>query len=757
EDHTNINFYVEDISSNPAVETIAAVHPPVRLDTVAAIFDTSNPWHGSVPEVDNEYVVVVFKEPVFGNGVLGSAVSNLSLTFDRNGGTATNAAITGIANNTIGGALAVGDSIMRVLLTITGVPDGLERIKIAPGNGASVYDRAGNATAANVETDWISLKDQTAPVGVIVTDISGNEPAAGGKYVGISNPQLTIKASDAYRNADNEITVSVTSADSLIYIKEAGQLAFTPDIRISGNNSDVVVTLASAADGAGLPEGIYDELDFVFVDYGIIVEANPLGADYCTPDNLCAEGEADADDIKKDCLPGLRKFERSSGQAVPGLSFPVGFNPAWDPCYDPSFNESAAVEAADFIIDLTPPEISSTIIADDNSYIDVTFNDDLLFNSSSGSGALAADDFNLTFAQNGGTATAATISSIKKNNNISEGLASVLSGGETVIRIFLNIIGTPGGVETITIVPTDASSIFDAAGHNASTTQTNNVVNLVDKIAPVLTDPITISGNNVGGVNYVRDNTPGISIQANDALSNADNEITVSATSTINGNPGTVVFLSEDNGTSFATSVDIIGNNTPVALIIARLADGSELPDGSYSAVVITVTDEAGNSRSVTIDPFEIDATPPEFSSVVIIDPDSPTNSRVKVAFDSDVYKRNTGSGELGIGDQVYFQTTVTGGIAALPSFAQNILEHNPSTRDTVVLSINPSDADGTEQLSITYDDPVLAPGDFEGVFDRAGNPLTNPPVTLTVNEDTLWDETSPALIDNNNDSNWVF
>ena len=94
------------------------------------------------------------------------------------------------------------------------------------------------------------------------------------------------------------------------------------------------------------------------------------------------------------------------------------------------------MEAANFIIDLIPPEISSTNIADDNSYIDVTFNGDLLFNSGSGSGALASDDFNLTFAQNGGTATAATISSIKKNNNISEGLASALSGGETVIRIF---------------------------------------------------------------------------------------------------------------------------------------------------------------------------------------------------------------------------------------------------------------------------------------------------------------------------------
>ena len=518
-EHTNINFYVEDTSSNPAVETLAAVHPAVRLDTAAAVFDETNEKHGFIA-ADNAYVVVVFKEPVFGNAVLGSAVSNLALTFDSHGGTATNAAITGIANNTNGGALAVGDSVMRVLLTITGVPDGVERIKIAPGNGASVYDRAGNATAANVATDWIYLKDQTAPAGVIVTDITGNEPAAGGKYVAISNPQLTIKASDAYRNADNEITVRVTSADSLIYLKEAGQPTFNSDIQISGNNSDVVVTLASAADGSGLPDGNYDELDFVFVDYGVIVTANNLGENYCTPDNPCAEGEADADSLE-DCLPGLRKFERSSGEEVPGLSFPGGFPGDYAPCYDPSYNPSAAVEAANFIIDLTPPEISSTTIDNDNSYIDVTFNGDLLFNSDSGSGELAPDDFNLTVTPNGGSATAATIDSI-------EGLAGALFDGETVIRIFLNITGTAAGVEMIKVAPANTASIFDAAGHNASTTQTNNVVNLVDKTAPELTDPITIISNvnDVGGVKYIRDNMPDIRIQVYDALSIGDNKIT---------------------------------------------------------------------------------------------------------------------------------------------------------------------------------------------------------------------------------------
>ena len=93
-----------------------------------------------------------------------------------------------------------------------------------------------------------------------------------------------------------------------------------------------------------------------------------------------------------------------------------------------------------------------------------------------------------------------------------------------------------------------------------------------------------------------------------------------------------------------------------------------------------------------------------------------------------------------------------------LSSFAENILEHNPSTRDTVVLSINPSDADGTEQLSITYHDGVPAPGDNSGVFDVAGNPLADPADTLDlVNKVNLWDETSPVLTDNSNNANKIY
>ena len=89
-EYDTITFYAEDEFGNSQVGTYAALHPTVRLDTAAAAFDTSNPWHGSIPEVDNEYVVLVFVEPVFGDAIVNSAVhfSDFLLTFD-NSGTAT--------------------------------------------------------------------------------------------------------------------------------------------------------------------------------------------------------------------------------------------------------------------------------------------------------------------------------------------------------------------------------------------------------------------------------------------------------------------------------------------------------------------------------------------------------------------------------------------------------------------------------------------------------------------------------------------
>ena len=64
------------------------------------------------------------------------------------------------------------------------------------------------------------------------------------------------------------------------------------------------------------------------------------------------------------------------------------------------------------MVDGVVATIFSSALDSDNSYIDITMSE-AVYNASAGSGALEAADFTLTFAQNSGSATAATISSVK--------------------------------------------------------------------------------------------------------------------------------------------------------------------------------------------------------------------------------------------------------------------------------------------------------------------------------------------------------
>jgi hypothetical protein len=123
-------------------------------------------------------------------------------------------------------------------------------------------------------------------------------------------------------------------------------------------------------------------------------------------------------------------------------------------------------------------------MADDNSYMDLTLSAGG-YNTNGGSGALQANDFTVSFNRNGGVATNAVVSSIKKNNNTSEGSAGALSGGETVIRMFLTLTGTPGGVEILTVTA-NSNSIYNSSGTAMSNSSALSVP-LKDKNGPYIT------------------------------------------------------------------------------------------------------------------------------------------------------------------------------------------------------------------------------------------------------------------------------
>ena len=98
--------------------------------------------------------------------------------------------------------------------------------------------------------------------------------------------------------------------------------------------------------------------------------------------------------------------------------------------------------------DQTKPVIGGINFASDNSYADITFSVPVYANNN-GTGALELSDFVIEFNQSSGTATAASMTGIKKNDSTTESNATNLVGGEFVVRIFINISGTPNGMEEL--------------------------------------------------------------------------------------------------------------------------------------------------------------------------------------------------------------------------------------------------------------------------------------------------------------------
>ncbi|SVA96996.1 uncharacterized protein METZ01_LOCUS149850, partial [marine metagenome] len=113
----------------------------------------------------------------------------------------------------------------------------------------------------------------------------------------------------------------------------------------------------------------------------------------------------------------------------------------------------------------------------------VTFSE-AVYNATGGSGALEEADF--AFSITGGTATlsSATPTSISINNN--------------VYTLGIGLSGTSNG-ETLTVNPVD-DGIYDAAGNEASTSQSNNTATLNDVTGPTITSVSSTTANGTYGI-----------------------------------------------------------------------------------------------------------------------------------------------------------------------------------------------------------------------------------------------------------------
>lgn len=173
---------------------------------------------------DNTYVDLTLSEGVYsandGSGAL--QVSDLDISFTANSGSATGVSIASL-ETTGGSALSGGETTIRVNLTISGTPSGVETIEITPADGSSVYDTAGNAMGASQTTGALTLNDQRAPA------FENSTPSV-----------------DAQTTGGFDLTIDIDEAGIFYYVVVSdGASAPSVSQVVGGNNASGSAALAS--------------------------------------------------------------------------------------------------------------------------------------------------------------------------------------------------------------------------------------------------------------------------------------------------------------------------------------------------------------------------------------------------------------------------------------------------------------------------------------------------------------------------------
>ena len=122
--------------------------------------------------------------------------------------------------------------------------------------------------------------------------------------------------------------------------------------------------------------------------------------------------------------------------------------------------------------DLNPPKFSGTSIQDQNEYVDITFDQPIYGNTNANSN-VTSNSFSIV--QTSGSSLTLNILGFRVNNSTTFSSASQLSGGETTVRIFMDLSSlSPVGSEIYSVTATNSSSIFDINGNGMLTSQTSS-------------------------------------------------------------------------------------------------------------------------------------------------------------------------------------------------------------------------------------------------------------------------------------------
>ncbi len=375
---------------------------------------------------DNTYVDVYFNMGVYAAGMEPLTLSSFRSTFESNGGGAFAVTLTSLTRID-GSAVVGGETALRFHLDINGEPTSHEIMEIRPYGTQSVF---------SIDDEAMAVTETSGPIrlNAILQSFVGIDVASDNTYADVT---LNIGA-----YGDSNQSTPVTKDDLVLAFVQNG-----------GNATRAQLLDITKLDGTPLEGGETElrcQLD---------ISGKPSGDEtialWPQPESVYSPA-------------GVAMLSHRSSR-------PVNLNP-------PS------------------PEIIATELAPDNSYLDVTFNTgvyggiDWQGDEPCGAGPVMAQNLRLFFNSWGGGAEMVSIRSVKMADFALEAGAAELRGGEKTLRLFLDLEGTPTGVETLEL---RIEAVFSSAGEVYSIEDDGVIISMQSSTLAFALSPLALNNRYV--------------------------------------------------------------------------------------------------------------------------------------------------------------------------------------------------------------------------------------------------------------------
>ena len=527
----------------------------------------------------------------------------------------------------------------------------------------------GSAKLASATPTSISLTGKTYTLGFTLSGTAdGNEVL---KVSPVSN--------QIFDGGGNAAVVDQTNGSGNLKDKSGPKITKTV---LANDNATVTITLSEKAFGTGSGSGSIDKADFA-----LSITGGTATLASAAPTSISISGN--------DYTLGFSLTGSPDGNEVLKVS------PVTKSIYDKIGNESNVIQLNNTanLKDIVPAIIESVKIAASNDILQVFFNE-AVFSKNDGSGALDSSDFSLSLA--GGEAT------------LTKNFPTTISGsGTKVLSLGVLLTGNPNGEEVLTVNP-KASAVYDGRGNVTKATQSNNTIQLTDKLLPFFTGGALTPSNTSVSVTfnekvYAKNNATG-------SLEVTDFELSVT------GGTATIKNSTPD-------SVGIVGNTYSLGLSLEGLPSGSETLTVKPKSSAIF--DGTGNNASTTqnFSTYTLnDKLPPSIKGLSL----ASDNSTVTIDFTENVFSTALAKGDL---DKNDFVLTIDGETVVLNSpFPTSISKSGNS----YTLGIGSrGDPTGVEELTVLLVE--------NAIFDAAGNAAN---MTQDLRTVKLNDKDAPQITD---------